>query len=147
MLLTKRNKNREESHLADFDPFNTISLFDEMWPYHYGKTGDGEFSPPMDVSETENDYKVRLEVPGVEKDDIKIEYENGVLTLSGEKTATHEEKDERRYKVERRYGAFSRALRFRGVDEEKINAVFKNGVIEVTVPKLEPVKPKKIEVK
>jgi HSP20 family protein len=100
----------------------------------------------MDVSETETEYKVRLETPGMEKKDVKVEIENGVLTISGEKQAGDERKDEKCYRGERRYGSFARALRFTDIDPEKVVANYKDGVLEVTVKKIEAAKPKKIDI-
>lgn len=143
MLPTKRH--RGEHRLADFDPFGAMSLFDELWPSMFEEEG-GRFLPAMDVSETDKEYVVKLEVPGMEKNDIKIEYENNVLTLSGEKKESKEEEGEKMYRVERRYGSFSRSLRFKNVDGDKIHAHYKNGVLEVIAPKTEASKPKKINV-
>ena len=143
MLLTKWKKG--EHSLADLDPMGPLSLFDELWPSTLVENGR-PFSPPMDVSETDNEYHVRVEIPGMEKDDVSIEFENNVLTLSGEKRTTHEEKGEKVYRVERRYGSFSRSLRFADVDSEKVKASFKDGVLEIDLPKTELAKPKKIDI-
>jgi len=132
--------------LADFDPFGALSLFDEMWPSHF-EAEERQYVPAMDVSETDTEYRIRLEVPGMEKDDIKIEYENNVLTLSGEKKTSVEKKDEKVYRMERRYGAFTRSLRFKDIDSDKITASYKNGVLEITAPKTEVSKPKRIDIK
>jgi len=143
MLLTKWKKG--DNSLADLDPMSPLSLFDELWPSAMLENGR-PFSPPMDVSETDNEYHVRVEIPGMEKDDISIEFENNVLTLSGEKQTTNEEKNEKVYRVERRYGSFLRSLRFADVDSEKVQATFKNGVLEIDLPKTELAKPKKIDI-
>jgi len=145
MLPIKRH--RGESTLADFDPFGALSLLDEWWPTPFRREEEGGlFVPAMDVSETDKEYKVRLEVPGMKKEDIKIEFEGNVLTLSGEKKSTTEEKGEKIYRVERRYGAFSRSLRFKDIDGEGIKANYKDGVLEVIVPKTEAAQPKRISV-
>lgn len=144
MLPTKRH--RGETRLADFDPFGAFSLLDELWPSHFEAAEERPFMPPMDVSETDKEYRVRLEAPGMEKGDINIEFENNVLTLSGEKKTSTEEKGEKLYRVERRYGSFTRSLRFADVDADNIKASYKNGVLEVIAPKTETAKPKKISV-
>jgi HSP20 family protein len=79
-----------------------------------------------------------MEVPGIDPKDIKISLENHVLTISGERKQGEEEKEERFYRVERSYGAFARSIRLpMPVDEKMVNAVFKNGVLMITVPKTE----------
>ena len=100
----------------------------------------------MDITETETEYKVAVEAPGVSKDEISIEFENGVLTISGEKKSSYDEKDEKSYRIERRYGAFTRSLRFRDVENDKITASHKDGVLAVVVPKSEAAQPRKIAV-
>jgi len=144
MLLAKRNKG--EHAIADFDPFSALSLFDELWPSSIMRAGEKPYMPEMDVTETDADYRIRLEAAGMDKKDFKIEFENGILTVSGEKKSEVEEKKEKVYRLERRYGAFSRSLRFTDVDGEKISAAYSNGVLEVTVPKTEKPQPKKIDI-
>lgn len=144
MLLTKWEKNKHP--LADMDPFGSLSLFDELWPSSFMTQGERPYTPAMDVAETDTAYKVRLETPGMEKDDIKIEFENNILTVSGEKKTEKEEKGEKTYRIERRYGSFCRSLRFADVEGDKINAAYKNGVLEVTVPKTAKALPRKISI-
>jgi HSP20 family protein len=144
MLLTKRDMNQHP--LADMDPFGALSLFDELWPSSFLPMGDRPYSPALDVMETDTAYMVRVETPGMEKDDIKIEFEQNILTVSGEKKTEKEEKSEKYHRVERRYGSFCRSLRLTEVDGEKITAVYKNGVLEITVPKAEKAQPKKISI-
>lgn len=104
--------------------------------------------PAMDVVEHENEYIVKTEMPGVKKDDIQVSIENGVLTISGEtKSETKEEKEGRVIRQERRYGKYVRSLRLGSeIDAAKLKAAYKDGVLEVTLPKAEEVKPKKIAV-
>ncbi len=144
MLLTKWEKNQHP--LADMDPFGSLSLFDELWPSSFLAAGERPYTPAMDVVESDTDYKVRLETPGMEKDNIKIEFENNILTVSGEKRVEKEEKSEKLYRVERRYGSFCRSLRFTDVEGDKITAGYKNGVLEVTIPKTEKAQPRKISI-
>ncbi|MBI5816342.1 MAG: Hsp20/alpha crystallin family protein [Nitrospinae bacterium] len=144
MLLARRDL--KERPMADLDPFGALSLFGELWPASLFGPGDKPYSPAMDVTETEADYKVRLEVPGMDKNDIKIECDNNILTISGEKKRETEEKSEKIYRLERSYGAFARSLRFVGADTEKISASYSNGLLEVTVPKTQKAQPIKISV-
>jgi len=104
--------------------------------------------PRLDVIERENDYVVRTEIPGARKDDIDISVENGVLTISAETKSETEQKDgEKVIRQERRYGRYLRSLRLdKTVDEKKVNASYKDGILELTLPKAEEVKPKRITV-
>lgn len=107
-----------------------------------------EFMPAFDVSETENELIVKAEVPGMEKKDIDISLSDGVLTIKGEKRQEKEDKKEHYYTAERRYGAFSRTIPLPvEVDTNKVDATYKEGVLEITLPKSETAKAKKIEVK
>ena len=104
--------------------------------------------PRLDVIERGDEYVVRTEMPGVKKEDIEVAVENGVLTISAEtKSETEEKEGERVIRQERRYGRYLRSLRLdKTVDDKKVKAVYKDGVLELTLPKAEEVKPKKITV-
>ncbi|MFQ6022985.1 MAG: Hsp20/alpha crystallin family protein [Acidiferrobacterales bacterium] len=104
--------------------------------------------PAVDVNEDENQYVIRAELPGVKKDDIEVTLEDGVLTISGEtKSETEEKKGERVIRQERRYGKYARRLRLgTQVDEARTKASYKDGVLELVLPKAEAVKPKRIAV-
>jgi HSP20 family protein len=108
----------------------------------------GSLVPAMDVAETEHAYLIKAEMPGVKKEDIDITLENGVLSISGETREEKEEKDNGRViRQERRYGKYVRSLRLgTEVNDKDIKAAYKDGVLEITVPKAEAVKPKKIAV-
>lgn len=110
----------------------------------------GGFSPRVDLIDTDKELKLTAEIPGIEEKDISLSVENGRLYLSGEKKKTSEEKEDGRHYVERVYGKFERVMTLpENIDEDSIEAVFKNGVLEVRIPKNAPVLPaaKKIEVK
>ena len=117
-------------------------------PMRWVEEAAGDLVPAMDVKEREGDYVVKTEMPGVNKDDINITMENGVLTISGETRSETEEKEgERLVRQERRYGKYTRSLRLGAqVDEKGIKANYKDGVLELILPKAEEVKPKKITV-
>jgi HSP20 family protein len=110
-------------------------------------TGE-DLIPAMDVVEHDNDFVVKTELPGVNKEDIQVTLENGVLTIGAETRSEKEEKQEGRViRQERRYGRFVRSLRLgTQVDEKGVKANYKDGVLELTLPKAEAVKPKKISV-
>ena len=91
--------------------------------------------PAMDLVEGDDDLVLRADLPGMSEDDVNIEIKDGVLTISGERRAEHEEKGEGFHRVERAFGRFSRSLSLpEGVDPEKVEAKFADGVLEVRVP-------------
>ena len=95
-----------------------------------------DFLPKLDISETETEYKVSAELPGMEEKDIQIRLEKDTLVLSGEKKTETEEKEKTYHRVERSYGSFERVIPFdTQLDEDKVSAVFKNGVLTITLPK------------
>lgn len=104
--------------------------------------------PAVDIVERENDFNIKLELPGVENKDVKITVQNDILTIKGEKKQESEKKGENYHRVERSYGIFQRSFTLpSSVNSEKIDASYDNGVLTVSVPKLEEAKPKEIEVK
>jgi HSP20 family protein len=103
--------------------------------------------PAMDLVETDDRFVLRADLPGLAEDDIKIEFDDGTLTVSGERKAEHEAKSEGYYRVERAFGSFSRSLTLpQGVDAEAVTARFDRGVLEISIPKPEERKPRRIEI-
>jgi HSP20 family protein len=122
--------------------FNTV--FDT--PHPAGSTLR-RWMPAMDLVETDESFVLRADLPGLSEDDIKIEFDDGTLTVSGERKAEHESKGEGYYRVERAFGSFSRSLTLpQGTDPEAVNASFDRGVLEVRIPKPEQRKPRRIEI-
>ncbi|HEX2832137.1 MAG TPA: Hsp20/alpha crystallin family protein [Thermoanaerobaculia bacterium] len=106
----------------------------------------GAWVPPVDVAETQDKILVRAEVPGLKQEDIQIEFENGLLTLKGERRLTKND-GMTWHRVERTYGNFSRTFTLpRSVDAEKIAATYREGILEIEVPKREEAKPKQIHI-
>ena len=105
-------------------------------------------APRLDVVERDNEFVVKAEMPGMKKDDIEVSLENGVLTITAEtKSETEEKEGDRVIRQERRYGKFLRSLRLgKEIDEKKVKASYKDGILELVLPKAEEVKPKKIAV-
>jgi HSP20 family protein len=102
--------------------------------------------PALDVWETDNDVVYAFDLPGIPEDKIAIEVEDDTLTVSAEREKTEETSDDRYYRFERRYGSFSRAVGLpQGVGEGEISASYRDGVLEVRVPKPAEQKPRKIE--
>ena len=104
--------------------------------------------PLMNIEETKDAYRISIEVPGMEKDDIDIEVKDNVLTVSGEKKEEVKSEDSTFYRRERRFGKFSRSISLpNDINVDGIDAEYKNGVLTLTLPKTEEAKPKKITVK
>jgi HSP20 family protein len=107
-----------------------------------------DWVPTVDISETDEEYLIKAELPEVKKEDVKVTVEDGVLTLQGERRQEKEEKGKRYHRVERSYGSFVRSFTLpESVDEAKVKAEYKDGVLSLHLPKTEKVKPKAIEVK
>lgn len=123
--------------------FNT--LFDAPAPT--GTTQARRWIPAMDLVETEDNFVLRADLPGLTEKDVKIEFQDNVLTVSGERKSEQETHKEGYYRLERASGAFSRSLTLPdGVDPAGVKASFTNGVLEVHIPKPEQRKPQKIEI-
>ena len=102
-----------------------------------------DWMPTVDISETEGEYLIKAELPEVRKEDVKVTVENGVLTLQGERRQEKEEKGKRFHRVERSYGSFVRSFTLpESVDESSVKAEYKDGVLNLHLPKSEKVKPK-----
>ncbi len=107
-----------------------------------------EWAPLLDVSETKDALVVKAEVPGMDPKEIQISLQEQLLTIKGEKRQEREEKDERHHRIERSYGAFTRAVRLPvAVDGEKVTATFKNGVLTIKLPKTPAAKGTTIPIK
>jgi HSP20 family protein len=128
---------------------------DDLMERFFGEDRDGFFPtrglPSIDVSETDNAVEVKMDLPGVKPDEVNVEVRDNVLTVSGERKEEKEseEGNGRKYhRVERRYGSFSRSVRLpTPIDENKVNAEYRDGVLSITLPKTEEAKTRKIKVK
>ena len=111
------------------------------------QTAMRRWTPAMDVVESGDHYVLRADLPGLTENDVNIELEDNVLTISGQRKAEHEERKEGYYRLERSSGAFTRSLTLpEGVDADAIQASFDNGVLEVQIPKPEQQKPRKVQI-
>jgi HSP20 family protein len=146
-------------NLVRWDPFRELEdmsarlnrIFDQP-PARRTGADDGvafaDWAPAVDVQETEKEYLVKADLPDVKKDDVKVDIRDGVLTVEGERKQEKEEKGKRFHRIERSYGKFVRRLALpTDVDEQKIGAEFKDGVLNVHIPKSEAAKPRSIDVK
>lgn len=108
----------------------------------------GDWAPRVDIAETDKAFEIKAEIPEVNKEDVKVTVHNGVLTIQGERRQEKEEKGKKFHRVERYYGSFTRSFTLPdNVDETKISASFKDGVLNIQIQKTEEAKPKSIEVK
>jgi HSP20 family protein len=106
------------------------------------------WEPAVDISETADDFLVSADLPGLNKDDVKISYEDGVITIKGEKKQEKETKDKNYHRVERSYGMFERSFRLPSrIDVNTIEAKFKDGVLNLRLPKAAEARPKEIPIK
>ncbi len=102
--------------------------------------------PVVDINETKDNFVVKVELPGVDKKDVSVNIENGVLTIRGEKKV--ETEDKKCHRVECSYGSFIRSFTLpQSVKADEIEAEYKNGILNLTIPKSEEAKPKQIDVK
>lgn len=110
--------------------------------------GIARFTPSLNLSENETAFEVSAELPGLEAEEVNVEWKEGRLWISGEKKEEIEEKEKTFHKIERRHGEFRRMIELpAAVDESKVEATFENGVLTIHIPKSEKVKPTKIPVK
>ncbi|NIN01098.1 MAG: Hsp20 family protein [candidate division Zixibacteria bacterium] len=124
-------------------------LFDDFFGRPLVKTEwtEGVWTPSVDVSEDKHNVVIKAEMPGMTKDDVRISVQDNVLTLKGEKKQEKEEKDKNYHRIERSYGSFCRSFQLpTTVKTDKIKASYKDGVLSVTLPKTEEVKPKEIPI-
>lgn len=106
------------------------------------------FAPSIDISETENQYVIDVEIPGMDKKDIDLNVEKNTLTISGEREFRHEEDGKKFHRVESHYGKFSRSFSLPdNADLENINATYNNGILNITVDKSEQATKKQIKIK
>ena len=131
-----------------FDDVDSMihSIFNTDW--HFPARNTQNWSPDVDVKETSNSFVLSADMPGLTKKDIKINVANGRLSISGERSFETEQENDNYHYRERRFGTFDRSFNLpENVDEEKISASFKNGILNVTIPKHENILPKEREIK
>ena len=140
-----------------WDPFRDLNMLQDRMNRLFddaGRTWRSDepaatttWSPAVDIFETEGEIVVKAELPGMDRKDIALNLEKNVLTLRGERRFAKETKEDNYHRIERSYGAFSRAFSIpTTVDEEQISADYKDGVLKIVLPKKEQVKPKQIRI-
>lgn len=125
-------------------------LFDTLLPTRNGDETNGEaavWSPRVDLAETDDAYHIQVDLPGVDRSDVSVSYEDGLLTVSGERKVEQRDQGRSFVRLERAFGHFYRSFRLPStVQDDKITASYKNGVLEIHVPKAEESKPRRIKV-
>jgi HSP20 family protein len=138
------------------DPFSEMDdMFDRYtkavgWPRRGSQElmATGDWAPRVDISETDHEFIIKAEIPEVGKEDLKVTVDNNVLTIRGERKQEKEEKGKKFHRVERYYGTFARSFTLpENVDQAKIEASFKDGMLNLRLPKTGEVRAKEIEVK
>ncbi|HJL17416.1 MAG TPA: Hsp20/alpha crystallin family protein [Sandaracinaceae bacterium LLY-WYZ-13_1] len=135
------------SRLTRWDPFSEISRLQSDLNRLWGESRTG-FTPAVDIFEEDDAIVMRAEVPGMKAEDLHVHVDNGVLTLSGERSLENEEKRERYHRIERSYGSFSRSFVLpKSVDGDAIEANLEEGVLALRLPKKQADEKRRIEVK
>jgi len=143
-LVPWKRGNRD---LLDLFQTDIDDMFDRFFGYFPRLHLTEALSPCVDVSETEKDLVVKAEIPGMDAKDINITLRDGLLSIKGEKKQEKEEKKEHYHRMERCYGSFTRNLRLPyGVEQDKIKADYKDGVLTIKLPKTEKAKEKHIKI-
>ena len=121
-------------------------LFEPFFRFPYLEETTMPWNPPVDVAEENEKILVKVEVPGIDEKDLRVTFEDGLLTITGERA--FERKDERNYhRIERSYGSFTRSFTLpRSVDANAIVANYRNGVLEIEIPKKEEARAKQIQI-
>lgn len=163
--MAEKAKEKESKAVAPWRPFSELPRWErEMdrmmedffgrrflprWPERWFRTeGLQLHAPAVDVFEEKDEIVVKAEIPGIEKDSIEVNLSDHILTIKGEKKQEEEVKEENYYRSERSYGSFVRTLELpKDVQADKVKATFKNGVLEVRMPKTEQAKAREIKVK
>lgn len=163
--MAEKVKEKETKAVAPWKPFMDLSRWDrEMdrmmddfftrrmrpwWPERWlGAPDEGIVTPSVDVYEEKDDIVVKAELPGMDKSDIQVNISDSELTLKGEKKKEEKVEEKGYYRCERSYGAFARSVQLpKDVQADKVKASFKNGILEVRLPKSEEAKAKEIKIK
>ena len=156
----REKTTREGRELSPWRPFGDFERWLTPWEGLFPRrrffddlvrdfpTRGRDFVPAVELSENDQSYTFTVEIPGVNKGDVHVDLQDGMLVIHGEKKSEREEKRERGRYVERSYGSFSRSFTLPGdADAERLDASFKDGVLKIVVPRSEAEKPRKIAIK
>ena len=143
-MITRFDPIRELATLQD-----RVNTLFEGWSEVGGKDQltAGTFVPPVDVYEDEHKLVLKLEIPGVNEQDLNVSLENNMLSIQGERKFEKEEKEENFHRIERRYGSFTRSFRLPNtVDGEQVEANYEHGILKITLAKRAEAKPRQIKI-
>ncbi len=138
--------------LSTWDPFTEMeAVLNRYRPQasdpHAQTMTKADWYPVVDVTESEGAFHLHAELPGVEKDQINLSVQDGVLTISGQRKSQHESTEGKLHRIERTYGSFVRNFNLpENVDAQQVAARYQDGVLEVDIPKAEQAQPKRIDV-
>ena len=143
-----------ERYLTRWEPLRDLVTMrddmDRLFESFFGKMPEMKsdlWSPAIDIAENNGNIEVHAEIPGIKKEDIKVTVKDNVLSISGERKQENEVKEKTFHRIERTYGKFCRSIMLPAeVDADKVKASYKDGVLNITLPKPESAKPKKIDV-
>ncbi len=131
-----------------FEPWSRFEKSPNRWSEDQPTLARGNWIPPVDVEETEQNVVLRAEIPGVKPEDVTIEYENGLLTIRGERKLENEQSDRNFQRIERCYGSFTRSFTVPNtIDTEHAEARIEDGVLHLALPKRPSAMPRRIEVR
>ncbi len=135
--------------LARWDPFRDMKSVEDEFDRLLGRAySRNAWVPALDVRETDDSFELTLDLPGIDPAAVSVNYEDGMLTVSGKRDFSEERSGETWHRIERSFGTFARSVRLpRTADADKIEAKFDKGVLTIAVPKAETAKPRTIEVK
>lgn len=146
--MTMSTQLRRRSSDADLFRREVDRLFSDFFPTRSDADGSASWAPRADVVETEDAYRILMDLPGLAADDVEVHYDDGVLSVRGERAARRDQGEGRYHRVERSYGQFFRSFRVgTDVDADGIEASFDAGVLTLHVPKTEARKPRQITVR
>lgn len=133
------------------DLWNIQEEIDRSFDNFFSRTAreftNGHWAPAVDIAEANDELKFNVEVPGMKKEDVKVTFQDGILTIKGERKQEREEKDLNFHRMERSYGSFCRSFTLPTmVQGDKIKANYKDGVLSISLPKVEEAKPKEITI-
>jgi HSP20 family protein len=134
--------------ITRIDPFRELaSFFGSFEPTGKDQLSSGNFVPAVDIYSDEQNLVLKLEVPGVNEEDLNVSVENNTLTIQEERKFEKEEKEENFHRIERRYGSFSRTFKLPStIDAEKVEASYEKGILKITLGKKAEAKPRQIKV-
>lgn len=129
---------RYNTGVNDFAPTAFANLIDRFFNESLSRTGGSQYSfvPKVDIVENEKSFEIHVAVPGMNKEDFKIDLNDNLLTISGERKFTREKKENNYHSIETQFGTFSRSFSLpENVDAARIGAAYVNGILEINVPK------------